>query len=276
MENKPHKISACMVIYNEEKVIRQCLESIKNLADEIIIMHDGECTDKTVAIAKEYTDKVFVLPHVGVSEEHRVFGMNRATGDWILRIDADEFFDPADIDKIRAFITNDKVDGYIFKWEMWNGKAPVYFKGLQKFCLYRKSAFHFVGVPHQVGHVDGKTEQTDITLHHRPSYNNVVWKSFLNKNKLWVPVHAKYFFPEIVKKYECFNYLEKDWIAYVTKVRKYIFLYLLFVPIKNSLGQFKNGLWTSPIGWSVALQQYVYYVCLFWEIWKIDKSLEKI
>ena len=41
-------ISACLVVHNEEKLIGRCLESIKNLVDEIIVVHDGPCQDKTL------------------------------------------------------------------------------------------------------------------------------------------------------------------------------------------------------------------------------------
>lgn len=270
------KISACLVTYNEEKVIGQCLSSLKGLVSEIIVVHDGQCSDRTIEIAKEYTDKVFVRAHVGVADEHRPFAMNQATGEWILRIDPDEFFDSVDIDKIRLLTTNDKVDGYIFKWEMWNGTKAVYFKGLEKFCLFRKKSSHFIGIPHQVDAVDGKIERVNITLHHRPPYNNIAWKSFLKKNKSWIPVHAKYFFPELVRHYECFNRTADDWISYAMRVRKHIVFYLVFVPIKNFLGQLKNGLWTSWAGINVVLQQYVHYFCLFWTIWKIESGLKKL
>ena len=50
MQNDRQTISACLVVYNEEKVIRQCLDSIKGFVDEIILVHDGQCTDKTLVM----------------------------------------------------------------------------------------------------------------------------------------------------------------------------------------------------------------------------------
>lgn len=51
------KVSLCMIVKNEEEVLRQCLDSVNNLCEEIIIVDTGS-TDKTKEIAREYTDKV--------------------------------------------------------------------------------------------------------------------------------------------------------------------------------------------------------------------------
>lgn len=51
------KVSLCMIVKNEEEVLRQCLDSVNNLCEEIIIVDTGS-TDKTKEIAREYTDKI--------------------------------------------------------------------------------------------------------------------------------------------------------------------------------------------------------------------------
>ena len=79
-----NRISACLVVYNEEKIIKNCLASIKDAVDEIIVVHDGECIDKTLEICKSYTNKIFIKQHIGEAEPHRPFGFKQATGDWIL------------------------------------------------------------------------------------------------------------------------------------------------------------------------------------------------
>ena len=58
------KISACIITKNEEKHIRKCLESIKNVVDEIVIV-DGYSIDKTIDICKEYTDKIYIQKFSG-------------------------------------------------------------------------------------------------------------------------------------------------------------------------------------------------------------------
>ncbi len=86
----PTTLSACLVVCNEESRIKDCLESIKNCVDEIIVVHDGPCADKTLDIAKKYTKNIFVHQKVGNAEILRSYAYRKSTGDWILKIDADE------------------------------------------------------------------------------------------------------------------------------------------------------------------------------------------
>lgn len=271
--SKQSRISACLVVYNEASVLEKCLKSLQGLADEIVLVHDGECGDETLEIASKYTDKIFVRPHVGMMEAHLVFAFEQARFEWLLRIDADEFFDEQDIDKIKNIVSDEKVDGVKFLWEMWNGKEPVRFAGLEKMALFRKNSYHYCGIPHEGGKVDGTAYKTDIILHHRPTYNNISWRSFLRKRKKWVPIHALYFFSEQVK-FNCYNSSPESWIDYCNKVRSHPILYIALMPLKNFLGQMKNGLWRSRLGTSIALQQYVYYFSLYWQVWQMDKKLK--
>ena len=82
------KISAVVNTRNEEKNLDACLKSL-NFADEIVVV-DMESEDKTKQIAKKYTDKVFNYNNVGYVEPARNFAISKATGDWILIVDADE------------------------------------------------------------------------------------------------------------------------------------------------------------------------------------------
>ena len=273
MGNNAQKISACLVVYNEEKIIERCLLSIKDLVDEIIVVHDGECSDKTLEIAREYTDKIFVREHIGEAEPHRAFAFSQTMGDWILQVDGDEYFDVVDHARIRDLVENCPagVDGYIFKWEMWNGKRPVYFKGLQKMCLFRKKNFFYQAIPHEIGHVRGIAKKADVFLRHRPLYNNISWKSFLKKRARWVPVHARYFFPETTK-IEYFNTTAENWVNRTKKIRSHMVYYVLFEPVKMLLGQMKNGLWTSWAGINAGLQQFVYYFTLYLRVWKTQRE----
>ena len=276
MQNGTQTISACLVVYNEEKVVRQCLDSIKDFVDEIIVVHDGQCADKTLEIAKEYTDKIFIREHVGVMEAHLAFAFKQAKSEWLLRIDADEFFDIADHDKIRQLLASPEAsNGYTLNWELWDGKQVVSFKGLQKSCFYRKNNFHYIGVPQEVGDVDGGFKKAEICLHHRPKYNNTSWKEFIRKATKWIPIHVKYFFPELVK-YECFNTTPDRWTNYANQVTKRPLYYLIVFPLKTFLGQLKNGLWTSRIGLKIVCQQYVCYFWLYWQIWRMKKKFKQV
>jgi glycosyltransferase involved in cell wall biosynthesis len=93
-------ISALIISKDEEDRIKPCLESLKGFADEIILFDSGS-TDRTVEIAKEYTDKVWITddwPGDGF-QKHRA--LQKTTCDWVLIIDADEYLD----DEMKAEIT---------------------------------------------------------------------------------------------------------------------------------------------------------------------------
>jgi len=79
-ENKI-KLSAIMVMRNEEKKIRRCLESVR-WVDEIVVV-DQSSTDDTVGICKEYTDKVFLVAPKGFCEPDRPLAVSLASNDWI-------------------------------------------------------------------------------------------------------------------------------------------------------------------------------------------------
>lgn len=83
------KLSACMVVKNEEKLLPQCLNSIKGIIDEIIVVDTGS-VDGTIAIAKAYGAKVYEHPWQHDFAFHRNQAFGYATGDWMLVIDPDE------------------------------------------------------------------------------------------------------------------------------------------------------------------------------------------
>ena len=82
-------ISCCMIVKNEEAFLKQCLDSVKAYVDEIIIVDTGS-TDKSVEIARQYTDKVYFHAWEDSFSKARNQALSYATGDWILQIDGDE------------------------------------------------------------------------------------------------------------------------------------------------------------------------------------------
>lgn len=82
------KISVLINTLNEEKNIRNCLESVK-WADEIVIV-DMYSDDRTLEIAMEYTDKIFFFEKMGYADPARQFALEQASCEWVLVLDADE------------------------------------------------------------------------------------------------------------------------------------------------------------------------------------------
>ncbi len=86
------KISACIISFNEEKKIEDCLKSLVDVADEIIVI-DSNSSDRTVEIAKQYTDKVITQDFLGYIEQKN-FAIQHTSHDWILSLDCDERLSP--------------------------------------------------------------------------------------------------------------------------------------------------------------------------------------
>ena len=86
---KDVKISACMMVKNEEEMLPRCLNSIKHLIDELIVVDTGS-TDKTIEIAESFGAKIYHHPWENNFSKHRNQSLGYATGDWILLVDADE------------------------------------------------------------------------------------------------------------------------------------------------------------------------------------------
>ena len=82
-------ISLCMIVKNEERVLKRCLDSVRDLVDEIIIVDTGS-TDATKRIAAGYTDKIYDLTWNDDFSAARNFAFSKATKEYIYSADADE------------------------------------------------------------------------------------------------------------------------------------------------------------------------------------------
>lgn len=105
-------ISVIVITKNEEGSIRKCLDTV-SWVDELIIV-DSYSNDKTVEIAKEYTDKIFLKKWNNSFSEQKNFGISKANGKWVLVLDADERLSPELQSEIKKIIDNDKYEGYWF------------------------------------------------------------------------------------------------------------------------------------------------------------------
>lgn len=105
-------ISLCMIVKNEEQFLEQCLNSIKDLVNEIIIVDTGS-TDKTKEIASKFKAKIYDFQWCDDFSAARNESLKHATGDWIMVLDADETIAERDLSKIRELVMNTEAKGYI-------------------------------------------------------------------------------------------------------------------------------------------------------------------
>lgn len=101
--NKHVKISACVITKDEEGTIQRWLDGMKRVADEIVVVDTGS-TDRTVEIVRENGIEPYHFFWTDDFAEAKNYAIDRATGDWIVFLDADEYFAAGDLPKIRMAV----------------------------------------------------------------------------------------------------------------------------------------------------------------------------
>lgn len=175
-----------MIVRNEAHFLRRCLQSVEGLVDEMVIVDTGS-TDDTVAIAREFTERVSTFTWCDDFSAARNYSLELAQGDWILVLDADEWIEPRHLQQLRDLITTTPLDGFFLQQRNYSNNAlepgwkPVsennaYTNGYSGFrdnpiCrLFRnRPGIRFSGRVHEL--VDrcfptGTFDHLDIPLHH--------------------------------------------------------------------------------------------------------------
>ncbi len=122
-------LSVIIIAKNEELNIGRCLDSVY-FADEIIVLDSGS-TDKTIEIAKQYTDKVFSTDWRGYGVQKQR-ALERASGDWILNLDADESISDALQKEIKHAIVSNTADAYRLPIQMVFYNQPLKYSASPK------------------------------------------------------------------------------------------------------------------------------------------------
>jgi len=184
-------LTVVAVIHNNAYVLERCLRSCADLADEILVIHDGECTDGSLDIARRYTDKIFIRPRAGFSEWHRPEAYRLARNEWVLQIDADEYLSEELREKLSGLLAGD-ADIYDLAWPLYE-KGRRYF-GTYKDALFKKSRVYFIGALHEYAKPKDAsvvTRRVDYALMHEPGYPNFTWKAFATKWRYFRGHHAE-------------------------------------------------------------------------------------
>lgn len=163
-------LSVVIIAKNEARNIRACLETVK-WADERIVV-DAESTDATVDLARVSTDRVFVQPWLGFGPQKNV-GIDKASGEWVLIVDADERVSDALREEVQSLLRN-PVPGEIAGFEIprrnffyggWirgGGLYPDY-----QLRLFRRSAGRYDDTAlHERLRLDGRTQRLRSPMDH--------------------------------------------------------------------------------------------------------------
>jgi GT2 family glycosyltransferase len=186
------RISAVIITYNEEKNIAKCIESVKPVVDEVVIL-DCYSKDRTRQIAEAHGAKFYEQEFLGFAKQkNRAAAL--ASSDIVLSLDADEYLSSELTQSILKVKGDWKKDGYMFNrissfegtWITTCGWYPD-----QKLRLWdrRKGSWQGDGVHERVDLLDGATsEAIKGDLYHR-AYDNI--SQFLQKNQNYSTIHAQ-------------------------------------------------------------------------------------
>jgi glycosyltransferase involved in cell wall biosynthesis len=178
---RPMTLSVCIITLNEEANIARTLESVRAIADEIIVVDSGS-TDSTVAVARQHDAKVFVEPWKGFALQKNS-ALAKASCDWILSLDADEEVSPELASSIGALLesgtappfagyTMNRRNMYLQRWLKRSGYYPD-----PKLRLIKRGAAQFeLRAVHEdmkmqapLGHLQG-----DLIHHAYPTLDNFI------------------------------------------------------------------------------------------------------
>lgn len=206
-------LSVIIITKNEEHNIRRCLDSVK-WADEIILI-DSQSTDKTVEIAMGYGAKIYSPEWRGYGPAKQE-GVKKATGEWILSIDADEEVTPELAEEIKKTLDSESnYNGYLInrhtnflgKWINHCGWYPDYL-----LRLFRKESGNFNdALIHEKVEINGKTRELKAELLHY-SYPNL--ETYLERFNRYTTLGAEAAFAK-GKKARNFDIVFRPFISFI-------------------------------------------------------------
>lgn len=153
-------ISLCMIVKNEEKKLNKCLSSVKDIVDEIIIVDTGS-NDKTIEIAKKYTDKIYHFDWINDFAAARNYSLSFATKDYIMWLDADDYIKKSQKEKIKMLKqSDDTADMYYFLYDFNDNYQAFY----RERMFLRSMNYRFKGKIHEAIIPSGNVKYMDIVI----------------------------------------------------------------------------------------------------------------
>ncbi len=259
-------LSVVLATYNEEKNLANCLQAVKDIADEFIVV-DGQSSDNTTEIAKKFKAKVFTVPNQPIFHINKQLALEKAKGDWILQLDADEIVDTELKQEIKKIINSPisaiNYSGYYLKrknyflghWLKKGGQYPdpvirLVRKGFARFP--QKSVHEQIHVSGTVATLSGHL------LHHTaPTFDR-----YLRNSNRYTSLTAE----ELKQKKVSFSLF--NWVKYLIWKPKITFLNL-YVRHKGFLDGFPGFVFAvfSGFHWATAYLKY-------WELIHVKKTYQ--
>lgn len=245
-------ISIIVITKDEEKMLGVCLESVK-WADEIIIADNGS-TDKTLEIAKEFTDKIIKFEgndFAGLRNK----AIEQAKGDWVFYVDADERVLAPLKEEVEDIIKNTDKSAYAVSRKNIIFGMPVSYGPYQHdwmIRLFRKDKFKgWIGKVHEYGQFEGELGYTKNSLLHLTHRD---LDHFILKSLEWSKIDAK---------------LRLE--ANHPKMTKWRFFRILLTELYHQ-GITRRGFFSGTVGMIDSLLQTFSLIMTYVRLWQMQQS----
>lgn len=167
-------ISLCMIVKNEEDVIGRCLECVKGVVDEIIIVDTGS-TDSTIEIVKKYTNHIYHFNWVDDFSKARNYAFSKATKDYLMWLDADDIIFENDIINLKQLKNNldTSVDMVMMKYNVafdeYDNPTLSYYR---ERLMSRKKNYQWISPIHEVIPPSGNIIYSNIAIAHKKLHSS--------------------------------------------------------------------------------------------------------
>ncbi|MEQ7049454.1 glycosyltransferase family 2 protein [Paenibacillaceae sp. P-4] len=221
-------ISLCMIVRNEEIALAQCLSSVHNIVDEIIIVDTGS-TDRTKEIAGQYQARIFDFEWIDDFAAARNYAFSQATQEYILWLDADDVIESKDqrlLVELKKTLTRD-VDSVTMHYVLMVDDKGNVTSSLRRNRLVRRDrGFKWYGPVHEYLEVGGHIIHSDVCVTHKKDKaytdrNLRIYEKRLAEGEQFTPRDLYYFanelrdhsrFEEAAHGYMKFLETEQGWV----------------------------------------------------------------
>ncbi|MGE4277445.1 MAG: glycosyltransferase, partial [Lawsonibacter sp.] len=262
-EKKQKTLGLCLIAKDEEKNIANCIQSVGNIVDEIVVVDTGSA-DNTVHIAESLGATVYDYPWDDNFSNARNFAIRHAKSAWLLLLDADEQVDQNGLDTIVAFINTTEKDGAYFRVRNYIGSySPQDFTMHNALRLLRNNGkYRYEGAIHEQIVCDDMTdfvhhfETLRVILNHYGYLDSAIAKK--QKRGRNMPIleqeleenpddfFAQYYlgneYLALNRVEEALNYYLKSYQNAQKHHMMFAHLYLRMITSLDALGRFKESM----------------------------------
>lgn len=221
--------SLCMIVKNEENNIENCLNSVKNLFDEIIIVDTGS-TDRTKEVVGNHTNKVYDFKWIDNFSAARNFAFSKASKDYIMWLDADDIVKKDDYQKLLRLKKNmnNDVDIYMMKYHIaFDENNKPTFSYYRERLIKREKNYQWQDRVHEYIPLIGKIKKCEIGITHNKKEfkqnkrNLKIYQKMEKGKEKFTPRNLYYYGRELydhglykkaMKKFNDFLLTEEGWI----------------------------------------------------------------